>query len=524
MNENGRVDAYTLKVKNFKCIRQVEIDLTSGDIIQIRGDTAQGKSAVLEATEALWADFVDPEYVRHGADKAEIELRCDEATITRIIPAIVEGDLTRKKKIGTTLVSDPSGKPMQEGVEFLKAIFGRTAFRIVEWVKLGGGDAKGKTERLRQQRDTLLNALPVTLDMTEVTGQLRAMGEEFLAGMKDVNRDGVDYTHHAFIVCDSLRDACSRHLTVVNAMADDAKNRLELVPAPKHAAPSMTAKECEESERVTTEAYHQAKAMTGNRMTFRVRYEELKEKVEAEAENIPDKEKLEATETHYREVLSSTEAVLADLEGQVRAQRVLVEETREKVARCEDLATRVRVQSGRVADLARLKGELDGDAGDVDLEALERAMRQAKVLTESRKAQDAHDGSAAIYVKMLERSKIHKRLVEFFRDDMPRDLIQRAKLPVQGLGVDGDKITIHETPLHLLGTSEQIRIGVSLIAAMNPRCPFLPVDQAESLGREDRIALAQTAKELGLKLIMSFVDADAVPGPGVTVMRDGMAV
>jgi hypothetical protein len=38
-----------------------------------------------------------------------------------------------------------------------------------------------------------------------------------------------------------------------------------------------------------------------------------------------------------------------------------------------------------------------------------------------------------------------------------------------------------------------------------------------------RLALRNAAAEIGLQLIMTFVDADAVPGPGVTVMVAGEA-
>jgi hypothetical protein len=79
-------------------------------------------------------------------------------------------------------------------------------------------------------------------------------------------------------------------------------------------------------------------------------------------------------------------------------------------------------------------------------------------------------------------------------------------------------------PLHALGTSQQIRTGVLVAAALNPRSAFVLVDGAESMGRADRLALADAAQELGLQLILTVVDPDAAPGPDVTVMREGESV
>jgi hypothetical protein len=114
--------------------------------------------------------------------------------------------------------------------------------------------------------------------------------------------------------------------------------------------------------------------------------------------------------------------------------------------------------------------------------------------------------------------------VTLFRDVLPSMLLARANLPLDGLAIEDETIVINGVPLHELGTSEQIRVGVVIASALNPLAGFVLVDQAESLGREGKKALASVAHELGLQLIMTVVDPDAVPGPGVTVMRGGEAL
>jgi hypothetical protein len=139
-------------------------------------------------------------------------------------------------------------------------------------------------------------------------------------------------------------------------------------------------------------------------------------------------------------------------------------------------------------------------------------------------AQDALDAAAKDAHAARERAKRYDALVEFFRDTLPRELLANAELPVEGLSVDADQILINGIPLHQLGTSQQIRVGVLIASRLNPASAFILVDGAESMGKKDRAELAKVAHELGLQLIMTIVDPDAVPAPGVTVMEAGAAL
>jgi len=80
---------------------------------------------------------------------------------------------------------------------------------------------------------------------------------------------------------------------------------------------------------------------------------------------------------------------------------------------------------------------------------------------------------------------------------------------------------VHGVPLHALGTSEQIKIAVQIAAALNRQIGWVPIDRAESLGRADRVAIGEVQRELNLQIILVYVDPDAEPAPGVTVMTNG---
>ncbi len=65
-----------LHIKNFAIIENLDMELTSGMTV-ITGETGAGKSIVIDALDIALGDRADPKMVRHGTDKAEINLSFD---------------------------------------------------------------------------------------------------------------------------------------------------------------------------------------------------------------------------------------------------------------------------------------------------------------------------------------------------------------------------------------------------------------------------------------------------------------
>ena len=146
--EKARV--LSLHARNVKCVKEVAINF-DGDIQEIRGDSGQGKTTILTAIEGALRGL-DPEMVRKGESAAEIELHLTEGRIKRIVPA--DGSAH------TLMVTDKNGAPVAKAKDFLNTIVASgDAFRPIAWVQLGGGEDRGRTERLRRQRDQLLEGL-----------------------------------------------------------------------------------------------------------------------------------------------------------------------------------------------------------------------------------------------------------------------------------------------------------------------------------------------------------------------------
>ena len=522
-----RVRIIQLRARNVKCLKEVEIDL-DGNIHEIRGDAGQGKTAILQTIEAGLRGM-DADMVRHGATEGEIELHLSNGSIKRVMSA--DG----KEKLS---VKDVNGKTIERAKTFLKALCTDTAFRPLEWVTLGGGDAKGRTDRLREQRRQLLEALPLALTQDQVKGAVATLGTKYVEAFATVPMDAVHWNDHAFTLCQTLAQVTYDFRRFKNAQADAAEATLTNTPAPNAIAPPDSVEELQAALDKAREEYLLAKTQTTGMDRMQAQRDALAGQIATEDEQLPPRDKLNETRTHYVNLVASNQAdiqtcedEIANLKRQILQLQTVIEErngqvkiARDKIDQCDTLARRMDAQEARRADLERMGAELTKSAPSVDLDALQASGETLRNILDVKRQSNAHLAALKAAQEAREVAKRYDALVDLFRDTVPAELLKLAKLPVEGLSVDDEKILVNGVPLHQLGTSQQIKIGVLIASRMNPDSAFILVDGAESMGRKDRVALAESAQELGLQLIMTVVDPDAKPAPGVTVMQDGEAI
>lgn len=503
----------SIRAKNVKKIREVVIN-DLGDIHEVRGDTDQGKTSILDSIEGCLRGM-DKSMVSRGADKAELELVMTEATVKRIVSAGEGND--------TLMVTGADGKAVERAKDFLRTICGGEAFRPLAWVQLGGGDKKGSTERRRLQRDQLLESLDVSLGAERVMEIIeKQLGEDHLASMDQVSLAGVDFEQHPFVVVRAILSACKEFFTFKSAEKERAEEVLRNTAAPDIAAPKAAIEDCRRAEAAAVAAYHEANAFAKGVEGLRERRAKLAATIEGT--KVPDAERVAAARKKYEPMVESIQTEIAALESQLETLRTNLADARRRIEQIEVGEKTLKTHAENVADLAEIDEQLAAVQGGGDIDELKAAMEQAQALSKARELQDKHDAAASVAIEAAATAKRFKDLVELFRDGIPKLLLEEADLPVQGLSIDEDTILIDNVPLHQLGTSRQIRLGVLIAHALNPRSAFVLVDGAESMGSKDRKALADTAAELGLQLIMTIVDPEAVPSAGVTVMREGVAV
>lgn len=497
-----------LRAKNIKCLKEVALtDL--GDIVDVRGDSGQGKTSILHSIEAAFRGIA-PDLVRQGETTAEIELRLTDTTINRIRTAS-----------GENLMVKQNGAAIEKAKEFLNTICGPTAFRPVEWVRMGEGSNEGKKKRLREQRQQLLEALSISMDERDVLRGIQTeLGEDFIEDLKQVELSEIEFDQHPFIVCSMLMDACAEKRTWLNKEAKKAESFIEVAEKPKIKAPQADLDECINLEKKAVAGYHQAKGAMGNRERLIERADKLRDKIQEEAEALPSIEKLEKTFRHYKAQHDDLDETIQDLKDRLKAVEQEQCKVSDKLKQCRAFQERIEDQEARIEDLEKLESELQDENG-VDLNSLKRKMEEAVQDREARELQDQWDSAYHNYESAKGLAERFQALTNFFRDTMPQLILNDADLPVKGLGIDDDVVTVEGVPLHLLGTSEQIKVGVQVAAALNPRSGFILIDGAESIGRKDRVSLFEEAERLGLQLVLTYMDPDAEPGNELIIMQDG---
>jgi len=510
-----RTHILSVRASNVKCVREVEINEV-GDILEIRGDSGQGKTTILQTIEAGLRGM-DPGMVRNGADAAEITLSLSTAKVNRIVRANGDTD--------TLTVTGMDGKPIKKAKEFLKALCGPQVFRPVEWVRLGGGEDKGRTERLRAQRDQLLSAMPLTLTPQEATDAVMALGEDVADALREVSLDGVDWSGHALVVCEALKTACYEYRKIQNAKSEDAAGALQHMEIPDKPAPRTSLAECRQAESQAMRHYHEASGALTGQQASQTRLDVLSARVAKDDDDLPRLTTITAAIERETDGMKDDRGRIERLRAELRKMEDSIDERSRKLSSLAHDKVLIEAHEARKAELAELRESLGKQT--ISAEEVERRrlfMASAAEASKARETQDRYEQAAESSAKARDYAERFSKLVELFRDSLPRELVSRMEMPVPGLSVDGEMIKIHGVPLHQLGTSEQIRIGVSIAAALNPATGFILVDSAESMGRGDRLALAESAGELGLQLILTIVDPDAEPSDGCVVMRGGKMV
>ena len=103
-------------------------------------------------------------------------------------------------------------------------------------------------------------------------------------------------------------------------------------------------------------------------------------------------------------------------------------------------------------------------------------------------------------------------------DQRKAEILAAAKLPVEGLGVSADGITLAGVPFVQASGAEKMRVALALAIAASPNLDDIWVRDAALLDEDSLAAVEEQAKAAGKSIWLERVgDQD----PGVIVIRDG---
>ncbi len=107
------------------------------------------------------------------------------------------------------------------------------------------------------------------------------------------------------------------------------------------------------------------------------------------------------------------------------------------------------------------------------------------------------------------------------REQAKADAIQRAKMPVEGLGLGDGIVTYDGMPFDQAETSAQIRVGVAIAMAMNPKLRVIRIKEGSFLDEGNLAMIAAMARERDYQVWLEKVDTSGKVG---VVIEDGSVV
>ena len=203
--------------------------------------------------------------------------------------------------------------------------------------------------------------------------------------------------------------------------------------------------------------------------------------------------------------LRDLRAQLREAEADEAAIRSALQDKDRATAKAEEAEARI---VSTKATLAVLPGEFDnevlsfaetflaglkGQRKDCDDEqARQRIWNEHVVLREE--ADDAEEQALNL-----------SALVERFGSDLPAKALHEAKLPIDGLAIAGDDVTVGGILIDQLSTEEQMRVTLSIARALAKELPLICVDGVERLDEEHFAEFTRQAESDGFQYFYTRV-------------------
>ena len=110
-------------------------------------------------------------------------------------------------------------------------------------------------------------------------------------------------------------------------------------------------------------------------------------------------------------------------------------------------------------------------------------------------------------------------VVKKLTKEVPEDLIKKAKLPVEGLTIDGDDIKIGGVSLDNLSSSEQLKFGLQIVRALNGEFKVINIDGIETLDKESFEFFLKEIENDSFQYFITRVDGDSVTKNGHNIIE-----
>ena len=472
-----------LEIRN--CLGIKELKLQTGKINVISGGNEVGKTSVLETIEkALYNTERRAEFIRKGETEGTLYVELDGLSVERKVRA--GGKASVKVSQDGTTVRKPE--------TFLKSLVGEHsfAFNPVDFMQRND----------KEQTSILLSLIPITLTednlqewFNEVPPvNLNQHGIEVLNELAEryyydkrtsANAEVREAEHEIDSLFNQLPDNYNGdHWRDVKTMDFWAKlNSATKINITRQKAQEVLDAEAEKKEAIEN--------------SYQLELSRAEEKKTVKIQMIKDK--AEARKGSLREGIQEIEEEIQRLQAQIQTMNKELDMVDEQLA---EQVKEIQKDTEKAEEAKKLR--------DIDTETLERNLQAAREYLEKypealdtdkieAEAENAEKMKGYVplwdnYLKLKDDLKDKKfrasRLDQNVKHarQLPAQLLQKVKMPVEGLGIDEKtmQITIDGLPIRNLSTSRQIRLALDIARATAGPLKLVCIDRFESLSKENQ--------------------------------------
>lgn len=220
---------------------------------------------------------------------------------------------------------------------------------------------------------------------------------------------------------------------------------------------------------------------------------------------------------------------IADLRGAIEKDKIEREKEKANVQAIERL---MKDEAGTLEEIDRLNKKLEGirseleekraltfdTSDDMTISAAEESLAklegQREIVFTHKRVQELQVELGTAVGEAEKLDAVVKRL----SSEVPAMLIAKAKLPVEGLAVTEDGITLNGVAIENLSASEQLRFALTVVRSLNQTLKVICIDGVELLDKENFEVFLKEIENDDFQYFVTRVDGDTKGG---IVIEDG---
>lgn len=464
-----------IKIKSLFGISEQQIGSNS---VEITGKKGTGKTSIIDAIRYALTNSSERDWiVKNGENEGEIIVETDSGlTINR---------KARTNKADFISVKDNSTK-ITKPETFLKTIFTPLQLNPIEFTQMSKNEQNRAILDLiefdwdlnwiREQFGEIPNGVDYSQNILQVLNDIQSDKGAYFLSRQDINREMRN--KRAFIE-DIAKDIPADYQAEKWEKYDLSAKYAELMKRKEHNS---------RIERAKTFAQSYQNKLRGLQATHDIEVSAAKDAIAAE------KDGLHATIARLKAEITAAEDKLSSLDSKLQDKIKVSDATYEqaKTKLDADVGTAQKYIEAAPFDISELQEEIQ------TAEEMKKHLNEYHRMVSMQKEMDTLKKQADAYTEKIELAR-----------SLPGEILQSAKLPVDGLTVENGVPLINGLPVSNCSDGEKLELCVD-VAIHNPSgLQIILIDGAEKLDDESRERLYNKCKEKGLQFIATRTTNDS---------------